>query len=230
MSMIEVVDVVLLILLAVTGIAVIRMRNLFAAVMLTGIYSLVSAGLFVVMDAVDVAFTEAAVGAGISTVLLLGTLALVGYKERQPEHTPLLPLLVVLTTGGILLYGMADIPPFGGADNPAHQHVAAHYLEESEEEIGHIPNVVTSVLASYRSYDTMGETAVVFTAMVGVLLLLSRGPLPKRVFHEGRWITVPPGKTREELQEELGEGDIAEGGAGPPGSPGSPGPEEVSDG
>ncbi|MDX1495605.1 MAG: hydrogenase subunit MbhD domain-containing protein, partial [Longimicrobiales bacterium] len=72
----EMVDIVLLILLAVTGIAVIRTRNLFAAVMLAGIYSLVSAGLFVVMDAVDVAFTEAAVGAGISTVLLLGTLAL----------------------------------------------------------------------------------------------------------------------------------------------------------
>ena len=69
MTPVEFVDIVLLILLAVTGIAVIRTRNLFAAVMLAGIYSLVSAGLFVVMDAVDVAFTEAAVGAGISTVL-----------------------------------------------------------------------------------------------------------------------------------------------------------------
>jgi multicomponent Na+:H+ antiporter subunit B len=230
MTMIQVVDVVLLILLAVTGVAVIRMRNLFAAVMLTGIYSLVSAGLFVAMDAVDVAFTEAAVGAGISTVLLLGTLALVGYKEHKPEHTPILPLLVVLTTGGILLYGLSDIPPFGGADNPVHQHIAAHYLEESEEEIGHIPNVVTSVLASYRGYDTMGETAVVFTAMVGVLLLLSRGPLPKRVFHDGRWITVSPGTTREELEEELEEDEGAEGGDGPPKSPGPPRSEEVSDG
>ncbi|HAT36914.1 MAG TPA: cation:proton antiporter, partial [Gemmatimonadetes bacterium] len=85
--MVQIVDVVLLILLAITGIAVIRTRNLFVAVMLAGIYSLVSAGLFVVMDAVDVAFTEAAVGAGISTVLLLCTLALVGYKESKPQHT-----------------------------------------------------------------------------------------------------------------------------------------------
>jgi multicomponent Na+:H+ antiporter subunit B len=208
--MTEVVDVVLLVLLAITGIAVIRMRNLFAAVMLTGIYSLVSAGLFTVMDAVDVAFTEAAVGAGISTVLMLGTLALVGYKERAPTRTPILPLFVVLITGGILLYGTSEIPPFGAADNPAHQTVAEHYLQESEEEI-HIPNVVTSVLASYRGYDTMGETAVIFAAMVGVLLLLSRGPLPRRVFHDGEWITVRPQTTREDLEELLeGEEGAAE--------------------
>lgn len=197
------VDIVLLILLAITGIAVIRVRNLFAAVMLASIYSLVSAGLFVVMDAVDVAFTEAAVGAGISTVLMLGTLALVGHQERKPKHTPLLPLFVVVITGAILVYGTTEMPPFGNPDNPAQQHVAPHYLQESEHEI-HIPNVVTSVLASYRGYDTMGETVVVFTAMVGVLLLLARGPLPRRVFHEGRWITVRPGTTREDLEAELG--------------------------
>jgi multicomponent Na+:H+ antiporter subunit B len=197
---------ILLVMLAIVGIAVIRTRNLFAAVMLSGIYSLVSAGLFVVMDAVDVAFTEAAVGAGISTVLMLGTLALVGYKEEAPSHRPILPLFVVLVTGGILVYGTSEMPPFGAADNPAHLHVAPYYLEESEQEI-HIPNVVTSVLASYRGYDTMGETAVIFTAMVGVLLLLARGPLPRRVFHGGRWMTVRPGTTREELEALIAEED-----------------------
>lgn len=201
--MTEVVDVVLLILLAATGITIARLRNLFAAVMLTGIYSLVSAGLFVVMDAVDVAFTEAAVGAGISTVLLLGTLALVGHKEAEPHRPGALPLFVVLITGAILVYGTSQIPPFGHPENPTNHHVAPHYLEESEHEVGHIPNVVTSVLASYRGYDTMGETAVVFAAMVGVLLLLARGPLPRRVYHEGRWITVRPGETREELEAEI---------------------------
>lgn len=219
---VQIVDVVLLVILAITGIAVIRTRNLFAAVMLAGIYSLVSAGLFVVMDAVDVAFTEAAVGAGISTVLLLGTLALVGYKESEPAHKPLLPLFVVLVTGGILVYGTADIPPFGGADNPVHQHVARHYLEDSEGEVGHIPNVVTSVLASYRGYDTMGETAVVFTAMVGVLLLLARGPLPKRVFYDGQWHSVKPGTTREEMVAAVA-GDDTDG-------TDDLGPEEVGDG
>jgi multicomponent Na+:H+ antiporter subunit B len=174
----------LLALLAVTALGVLHVTNLFAAVMLAGIYSFLSAGLFTVMDAVDVAFTEAAVGAGISTVLMLATLALVGSKVTTPEfriesisvkgrsRRPLLPIVVVVFTGGILAYGTLDMPGYGDPDNPVHQHVAPHYLEESGHEIG-IPNVVTSVLASYRGYDTMGETTVVFTAAVGVMILLS---------------------------------------------------------
>ena len=187
--MVEFVDITLLVLLGITAFSIIRQKNLFAAVKMASIYSLLSAGLFVVMDAVDVAFTEAAVGAGISTVLMLGTLALVGHSEHQPQHRPILPLFVVILTGAVLVYGTLDIPPFGDASNPAHHHVAPHYLEESEHEIG-IPHVVTSVLASYRGYDTMGETTVIFAALVGVLLLLSLGPRPRRVFLNGRWITV----------------------------------------
>ncbi len=79
------IDFALLAFLAVTALAVVRVRNLFAAVMLTGIYSFLSASLFTVMDAVDVAFTEAAVGAGFSTVLMLATLALVGSRVTEPE-------------------------------------------------------------------------------------------------------------------------------------------------
>jgi len=162
---------VLLTLLAATGFALLRIRNLFAVVMLAGVYSLLSAGLFTVMDAVDVAFTEAAVGAGISTVLFLGALALCGHRESKPGHTPLVPLFVVCLTGAALVYGTMDMPGFGDPANPVHHHVADHYLEESYHEIG-IPNVVTSVLASYRGYDTMGETTVVFAAAVGVMILL----------------------------------------------------------
>jgi multicomponent Na+:H+ antiporter subunit B len=78
---------------------------------------------------------------------------------------------VVFVTGAVLVYGTLDMPAFGDPENPVHGHVAPRYLEESGTEIG-IPNVVTSVLASYRGYDTLGETAVIFTAGVGVLVLL----------------------------------------------------------
>ena len=172
------IDIVLFTLLGAAGFALLKVRNLFAVVMLAGIYSLLSAGLFTVMDAVDVAFTEAAVGAGISTVLFLGALALAGHHEHRPGHTPLLPLIVVVVTGGALVYGTMDMPGFGHPENPVHHHVADHYLEESYDEIG-IPNVVTSVLASYRGYDTMGETTVVFAAAVGVMLLLSGARRPR---------------------------------------------------
>jgi len=164
--------------LAATSFAVARMRNLFAAVMLFGIYSLLSANIFVIQDAVDVAFTEAAVGAGISTVLMLGTLVMTGYKEKKNTRSSLIPLIVVLVTGAVLIYGTLDLPPFGAADNPVHTHVVPRYLEDSAKEIG-IPNVVTSVLASYRGFDTFGETVVVFTALIGVLTLLGVSLPPK---------------------------------------------------
>lgn len=171
-----VIDIALLALLGITALAVLRHGNLFGVVMLAGIYSLLCAALYTSLDAVDVAFTEAAVGAGISTVLLLGTLTLVGHEEKKPSRRPILPLFVVLVTGGVLIYGTADLPPFGAADNPIHTHVAPRYVNESYGEIG-VPNIVTSVLASYRGYDTMGETTVIFAAVVAVLLLLSGTPL-----------------------------------------------------
>ena len=144
-----VLNYLLLALLALIGITVVRLRNLFGVVMLGGIYSFLSASLFMVMDAADVAFTEAAVGAGISTVLALSTLALVGSEERRPVHTPVIPMIVVLVTGAVLIYGTSDMPPFLAADNPVHQHVAPRYLEQIGEEVD-IPNVVSAVLASYR--------------------------------------------------------------------------------
>jgi len=139
--------------------------------MLAGIYSLLSAALFTALDAVDVAFTEAAVGAGISTILVLGTLSLVGHEQKKSTRSSVIPFLVVLVTGSILVYGTLDMPPYGDPGNPAHHHVAPHYLEEAEHEIG-FDYVVTSVLASYRGYDTMGDTAVIFTAMVGVMVMM----------------------------------------------------------
>jgi len=169
--MAEFVDLILMAFLAIMALGVIFLRDLFAVVMLFGIFSFISAGIFVTLDAVDVAFTEAAVGAGISTVLMLGTLALVGHKEKKNKHTPLLPIIVVSLTGAALIYGTLDMPPFGDPDNPIHHHVAPRYIEVSPDEVG-LPNMVTSVLASYRGYDTMGETVVVFAALVGVLSLL----------------------------------------------------------
>ncbi len=165
-------------LLVITAFSVVAMRDLFAIVMLFGIYSLVSAALFVNLDAVDVALTEAAVGAGISTVLMLGTLAMTTRSERRSNHGPLLPLLVVIVTGIALVYGTLDMPHFTDPEAPIHTHVAPRYIEESGQEIG-VPNIVTSVLASYRGYDTLGETVVIFTAGIGVLTLLGRfGPRP----------------------------------------------------
>ena len=173
------VDIVLLILMAATAIAILRLRNLFAVAMLSGFYSFLAASMFVVLDAVDVAFTEAAVGAGISTVLILAVLALTRNREKIPLRTPLLPLLVVVITGVVLLLATPEMPPFGDPQSPANRHVAPEYLADTVPQyradnpvaVG-VPNIVTTVLASYRGYDTLGEVTVIFTAGVAILMLI----------------------------------------------------------
>ncbi len=152
-----------------------RLRDLFTAVMLMGFFSLLSAALFTVLDAVDVAFTEAAVGAGVSTVLMLRTLALTSTRAKPRFNRPrLFPLLAVTAIGGVLVYGTFDMPRFGDPQAPIHTYMEPRFLNDSPDEIG-VPNIVTAVLASYRGYDTFGEATVIFTAAVGVLLLLG-GP------------------------------------------------------
>jgi len=158
----------------ILGIAIIRLGSLFAAVMLTGIFSLVAACLYVSMDAVDVAFTEAAVGGGIATLLFLSTIALTTSQEQLTEKNSLPAFFVVMLTGIVLMFGVSDIPKFGDSSAPAHEYLSDRYVNQSPQETG-IPNMVTSILASYRGYDTMGEVTVIFTAGIAVLMLLGRG-------------------------------------------------------
>ena len=84
-----------------------------------------------------------------------------------------LPLFISLATGVILVWGTYGLPAFGIADAPIHVHVAPYYLDNSIPKIG-VPNVVTTVLADFRSFDTLGETTVIFTAGIGIMLLLRR--------------------------------------------------------
>lgn len=162
-----------MVLMAVTAWVIVRNRNLFSVIVLGGIYSFLMATVLVAMDAVDVAMTEAAVGAGISTVLLLGALYLCKSEEARPPSKPLLPLAVSLSVGGMLVYGTLGLPEFSDPHAPIHEHVVPRYLNEIKQEVD-VPNVVTAVLASYRGYDTLGETTVVFTAGAGVVALLRR--------------------------------------------------------
>ncbi|OED36484.1 cation:proton antiporter [Chromatiales bacterium (ex Bugula neritina AB1)] len=161
--------------LVATVFVIIRLEKLMPAVMMMGFFSLLSSCIFMVLDAVDVAFTEAAVGAGVSTIFFLAAIAIVGRTTRPVKNEKkILPLITCIVTGAILIYATFDMPRFGSGDAPIHQHVAPRYLNESAGEVGP-PNVVTSVLASYRGYDTLGEVGVVFTAFIGVFLLLGAG-------------------------------------------------------
>lgn len=193
------INCVLLVMLVATVYAIIRLEKLMTAVMLTSMFSLLSASIFMVLDAVDVAFTEAAVGAGVATVFFLAALAITGRysKKNRGQHNVIVPLMVCVATGAVLIYASFDMPRFGEPTAPVHTHVAPRYLNDSASEVGP-PNIVTSILASYRGYDTLGEVGVIFTAFIGVLLLLGSGTR-----RSGEERTAPPDLPAESMRQKV---------------------------
>lgn len=161
----------LLTLLVAVTLAIVRMRNLFGVVVLAGVYSFLMASVMIVYDAVDVAMTEAAVGAGVSTVLLLAALHLTKAIEYPMARPAAVPLIVAVAVGAALIWATYELPAFGLATAPIHQHVAPYYIENAVRDTL-VGNLVAAVLADYRSFDTLGEVTVVFTAGIGVMLLL----------------------------------------------------------
>jgi len=153
------------------GIALLRTRTVIFTVVLTSAYSLIAALMFITLDAVDVAFTEASVGAGISTILFLAAMAYLPKEEEENLNSQILPAISCMVLGGILIWCSYDLPEIGLLSSPIHQHIVPDYILGTRDDID-IPNIVTAVLASYRGYDTFGETIVVFTAGVAVLALL----------------------------------------------------------
>ncbi len=191
-------DLGLLGLLLVCALLIARGGSLLAVTLLSAVYSLVICALFVILDAVDVALTEAAVGAGISTVLILAVI-----RSQDESHAPRWPspvsILIGLGLGMLLIVGTLDMSMYGNPLAPVHLHLAPRFIGQSGMEIG-IPNIVTSVLASYRGYDTLGEVIVIFTAGLAVLLLLPSGSAGTVKEHgnkqpEGLLITNPVLKT-----------------------------------
>ena len=153
------------------AIALLKTRTVIFTVILTSAYSLVAALMFITLDAVDVAFTEASVGAGISTILFLAAMTYLPKKEEENFSNQFLPALSCIILGAILIWCSYDLPQIGLISSPIHQHIVPDYILWSLNDL-QIPNILTSVLASYIGYDTFVETIVVFTAGVAVLVLL----------------------------------------------------------
>ena len=180
---IAIIDGVLLSLLAVLACSIAVFEDLLVNTIVLCGFSLTLAALYLVMNAPDVAITEASVGAGFSTVLLLMVLSKLGYRKKikvrsvfyQYEKVKLISAATMTVALFVMLVFMvAELPSFGDGESAANVAAAGTYLKSAYEYTG-IPNLVTGILASFRGYDTLCETVVVFTAATGVSLLVGGG-------------------------------------------------------
>lgn len=169
-------DMLLFATLIVAAVLALKVRDLVAAVALLAVYSLFTALLFAGMTAIDVAFVEAVLGAGITGVLFLAAILTTSrHSERSEAGRRRWTVLAALAGFVVLmLYASTGLPDRGDASAPAHQRVAPQYIARSLEET-ETPNVVTAVLADYRSLDTLGETLVILTAALAAALVLRGG-------------------------------------------------------
>lgn len=170
----ETIFVALLALLVVLAVVAIRAGDLLVAVIVLGAYGFVMSLVWTAIGAVDVAFTEAVVGAGASTVLFLAALLRTSRRRSPlPSRLRWVALGSVLALGAVLLTITAALPRWGDPAAPPAVHVSPRYITATIAETA-TPNAVTSVLADYRGYDTLIETVVIFSAGLGGWLLLAR--------------------------------------------------------
>ncbi|MGL9726437.1 MAG: DUF4040 domain-containing protein [Wolbachia sp.] len=168
--MLEILNVTLLLLLLTVTVFIVLSKCLVVSGVLMCAFSSLIAHIYLIMNAPDVAITEASVGAGLSTVFTFAALSLIKNHKVNLSHNPIILFFMLFFTV-CLSYFVIQLPDFGSHDAPIHMHVAPYYIENTEKATG-IPNIVTAILASFRSYDTLGETIVVFTAALCITLIL----------------------------------------------------------
>lgn len=176
--MIGLVEATLVAFVLLTALATALFRDVLSAIIVFAAYSLGMALLYTYLLAPDVALTEAAIGAGVTTILLLLTIA----KTVRPSTDALferidVPALVAVGAFALVLGALAipGMPAIGSEQAPvwSNPDVTQYYLENTYEETG-VTNTVAAVLAAYRGFDTFGEAVVVFGAAVAVLVVLHR--------------------------------------------------------
>ena len=167
-------------------------KNLLASVMTFMSYSSIMAIIWVLLESPDLAITEAAVGAGVTSILFFITLKRISaigkaHADEQDATTKeinarpavkkfdhyygAVAILMGIAIVTALLLTASNTPPFGNPENPYNNEVAERYLEKGLEETGAV-NAVTGMILDYRAFDTFGESCVLFIAAACVLILL----------------------------------------------------------
>ena len=188
----ENIKIILLVFLILCAVFVSFTKSLLMSVITFMAYSSVMAIVWVLLESPDLAITEAAVGAGVTSVLFFITLRrihAIGKPEIEERDETLKEIyshksvrlfekmykvvatLLCVAIISLLILTVSYLPEFGEADNPYNNEVSERYLEKGMEETGAV-NAVTGMILDYRAFDTFGESCVLFIAAACVLILL----------------------------------------------------------
>lgn len=167
--------VIFLVLLTLVVFRLVKTKSLIENVLFMSTFSLFISICYLLMDAPDVAMTEVALGACLSTCVLLNFIKLIGDKVsiNNSKTKIISSTIICLIFMFFLTLAGFNLPNYGDANSPLNQSFTSkYYLQSTQQDIG-ISSPVAAILASYRGYDTLGETSVVLIAGIAVLLILS---------------------------------------------------------
>jgi multicomponent Na+:H+ antiporter subunit B len=172
------VDIMLLfissLILLITCFWLIRSRNLVESIIIMSVFSLFISICYLCMDAPDVAMTETALGACLSTCVLLNIGRITGEEVgKLKKLNTVFAISLCFIFIAVLSWASLDLPAFGTENSSVQTHLTKYYIESTKTDIA-IPSFVAAILASYRGYDTLGETTVILIAGLAVLVIVSR--------------------------------------------------------
>ncbi|WP_127145509.1 hydrogenase subunit MbhD domain-containing protein [Pelagibacterium montanilacus] len=173
-------DITVCVLLCLCALAAVTGRDTFRAIVFFIVYGLLISVAWLRIDAIDVALAEAAIGAGLTGVLLLGAFGQMGSADtmaREPRGAVLIALVAGAGIGAAVLFAVQGLPPEGAG-------LTAEVLAQLEA--SGVGNPVTAVLLNFRGYDTLLESIVLLVALIGVWSVASEtgwGERPGIVHH-----------------------------------------------
>lgn len=173
MTIFDIFNFILLILLATTAITISLSKNLLNSIILFSIFSLIMALEYLILSAPDVAITEAAVGVGVGTIIMIGVLSSINEEIKTHTSKMLYSLIIIIPIIIALFFDIQELPTIGASDSPVNNHVIPYYINNTYSDMG-IPNIVTAILANYRAFDTLGEVYVIFIAAISVIAILGK--------------------------------------------------------
>ena len=153
-------------------------KNILAASLINSAFSLFTVTMYLVLDAPDVAMTEAAVGILASIFSIYAIRAVYAPPYTFTETFKPLLFIISIALAVLLIYASSDLPEFGEQFTISQQRTAAYYLANTSHEIN-IPSIVAAILASYRGYDTLLETLVILIGGLSVLLVTEKPKIQK---------------------------------------------------
>jgi len=164
-----------LLLLPILAVAILFSENMAAIAIMSCVFSMVMAVIYLLLAAPDVAMTESAIGAAISTAILIKSMQLTQSRILSDKFfclANIISFFALLFFGAMMIYGFADLPDYGQGSAPVNSYISKDYIKNTPSEIG-IASSVAAILASYRGFDTLGETLVIMVAGLVVYFVMN---------------------------------------------------------